>query len=283
MRTAKITAFGTMVVFSAILLFAACKRDKTNNMTSSTDEDTYYMEDQARMDQTYDDVQSITDQAYSNAGTVFKGADDETVLSGCATVTHDTTTTPRKITIDFGTTNCTCRDGRLRRGKIIVTYSGKYRDSGSVHTIGFDGYYVNNNSVLGTRTVTNMGKNSSGQSYFNIAVNGMIVLTTGDTISHVATRVRTWTAGENTLALSDDEYNITGSGTNTRRTGKIVNYTIANPLVVALNCNWIKQGTIEFTPAGATSVKRTIDYGSGSCDDQATVTVGTKTKTITLK
>ncbi len=282
MRTVKITAFGTMVVFAAVLMFAACKRDKTNNLTANTDEDTYYAEDQARMDQTYDDAQSIGDQAFANNGVELKGGDD--ILSSCAVVTHDTISTPRKITIDFGATNCLCKDGRYRRGKIILTYTGKYRDSGSVHTIGFDSYFVNDNAVLGTKTVTNMGKNTSSQTYFNISVNGMIILnTTGDTISHVASRVRTWTAGENTTALSDDVYSITGSGTNTRRTGKIVDYNITNPLVIALNCRWIKQGTIEFTPRGATTAKRTIDYGSGACDDQATVTVGTKTKTITLR
>jgi hypothetical protein len=283
MRTVKITAFGTMVVFAAVLMFAACKRDKTNNVTTTGDEDTYYAEDQARMDQTYDDAQNIGDQAYATGSVELKGGDDDNILGGCAVITHDTISTPRKITINFGTTNCTCKDGRTRRGKIIISYTGKYRDSGSVHSIAFDGYFVNDNAVLGGRTVTNMGKNSNSQTYFNISVNGMIILTTGDTISHVASRVRTWTAGENTLALSDDEYTITGNGTNTRRSGKVVNYAINTPLVVALNCRWIKQGSIDFTPSGATSVKRTIDFGSGICDDQATVTVGTKTKTITLR
>jgi hypothetical protein len=282
MRTVKITALGTMVVFAAVLMFAACKRDKTNDVTT-TDEDTYYAEDQARMDQTYDDAQNIGDQAFSTGTAELKGGYDDNILGGCAVVAHDTTSIPRKITIDFGTTNCTCKDGRTRRGKIIITYTGKYRDSGSVHTIGFDGYYVNDNAVLGGRTVTNMGKNSSGQTYFNVNVNGMIILTTGDTISHVASRVRTWTAGESTFGLSDDEYTITGSGTNTRRNGKVVNYSINIPLTIALNCHWIKQGSIDFTPSGATSVKRTIDFGSGSCDNQATVTVGTRTKTITLR
>lgn len=282
MRTVKITTFGTMVVFAAVLLFAACKRDKTSNLASD-DEDTYYMEDQARMDQTYDDAQSISDQAYDNINVQLKGENEAVILGGCAVITHDTTSPIRKITIDFGVTNCTCKDGRVRRGKIIHTYTGKYRDPGSVHTISFDGYYVNNNQVLGTRTVTNKGKNSSGQTYFEIAVDGTIVLTTGDSIKHIANRVRTWVSGENTMALSDDVYNITGSGTNTRRTGKVVNYNITSPLVIALNCNWIKQGTIEFTPAGASTARRTIDFGGGACDDQATVTVGTRTRTITLR
>lgn len=283
MHTRKIVSFAAFTVFAATLTFTACKRDKNNNSNVDVEEDTYYADDQARMDQTFSDAQTLSDQAYDFGSVQMKGGVNPTILGSCATVTRDTTSTPRKITIDFGTTNCLCNDGRYRKGKIIITYTGKYRDSGSVHTIGFDGYYVNNNQVLGNKTVTNMGKNSSGQSYFNISVNGMMILnTTGDTISHVASRTRTWIAGESTTALSDDVYSITGSGTNTRANGKMVNYTITSPLTLALNCRWIEQGTVDITPAGATKA-RTLDYGSGTCDDQATITVNGKTRTITLR
>ncbi|MBS1773840.1 MAG: hypothetical protein JST82_13355 [Bacteroidetes bacterium] len=279
----KLTAIATTVLFAAVLAFAACKREKTTTDDLTITEDTYYADDQAKVDQTYNEVENFTDQAAVNGTVEMKGGEDPSILSACATVTKDTTSTPHKITIDFGATNCLCKDGRYRRGKIILTYNGKYRDSGYVHTISFDGYYVNNNRVIGGKSVTNMGHNSSGQTYYNVSVDGGLVLTTGDTIKHVSTRTRTWVSGESTTMLSDDAYEITGSGTNTRATGKSVSFNITSPLLIALNCNWIKSGTIEFTPAGASSAKRTIDYGTGICDDQATVTVGTKTKTITLK
>ncbi|OSZ78388.1 hypothetical protein CAP35_09045 [Chitinophagaceae bacterium IBVUCB1] len=268
-----------MAILALTLIMTACKRDKNN--ATEVDEDTYYADDQARMDQSFNDAQTLADQAYETGNVQMKGG--PSILGTCATVTRDTTSTPRKITIDFGSTNCLCNDGRLRRGKIIITYTGKYRDSGSVKTIGFDGYYVNNNQVLGSKTITNMGKNSSGQSYYSIVVNGMMILsTTGDTVKHTATRTRTWVKGESTTLLSDDEYRITGSGTNTRASGKVVNYTITSPLLIALNCNWIKEGVIAITPAGASSA-RTLDFGAGTCDDQATINYNGKTRTITLR
>ncbi len=279
MQTKRIISTSTLIVLAMMLTMTACKRDKDN--TVDVEEDTYYADDQARMDQSFNDAQTLADQAYETGNVQMKGG--PSILGACATVTRDTTSTPRKITIDFGTTNCLCNDGRLRRGKIIITYTGKYRDSGSVKTIGFDGYYVNNNQVLGTKTVTNMGRNSSGQLYYNIAVNGMMILnTTGDTVKHVASRVRTWVNGESTTLLSDDEYRITGSGTNTRASGKVVNYNITSALLVALNCNWIKEGTIAITPAGA-SAARVLDFGTGTCDDQATISYNGKTRTITLR
>ncbi len=281
MKIISLTSSRTIAVFAAILLFAACKRDKTTNNLDIS-EDTYYAEDQARMDQTFNDVENLADQAATTGSSELKG--EPSILGVCATVTRDTVSVPHTVTINFGTTNCTCRDGRVRRGKIIVTYNGRYRDSGYSHVISFDNYFVNDNQVMGTKSVTNMGHNSSGQSYYNINVDGKIVLnSTGDTIKHVATRVRTWTAGESTLMISDDEYRISGTGTNTRRNGKVVTYNITSPLLIAMNCNWVKEGPIEFTPAGATTAKRTLDFGAGTCDDQATMTTGTRTKTITLR
>lgn len=274
----KIVSIGTIAAVAAVLLFTACKRDKIKD-TDST-EDTQYADDQARMDQTFDDAGNMADDAAEMGNVALKGA---VPLSGCATVTRDTVSIPHTITIDFGTTNCSCLDGRTRRGQIIVSYNGKYKDSGYIHTISFNNYYVNDNHVLGTKTVQNMGHNSGGHSYYNITINGMMIMsTTGDTASHTSNRVRTWVNGENTSLRSDDVYSITGSGSLTRRNGKTFAMSITSPLIVAVNCRWIKQGTISITPAGATKA-RTLDFGSGNCDDQATITVGTHSKTITLK
>lgn len=280
MQTKKIIKPGAFLLLAAMLTFAACKRDKNNN-TVDLEEDTYYADDQARMDQDFNDIQTLADQAYETGNVQLKGG--TSILGGCATVTRDTTSSPRKITIDFGTTNCLGNDGRLRRGKIILTYSGKYRDSGSVHSFGFDGYHINNNQILGGKTVTNMGRNTSGQLYYNINVNGMIILnTSGDTIKHTATRTRTWIAGESTASYSDDEYRIAGNGSNTRANGKVVTYNITSPLLLTLNCKWIKEGTVAITPAGASSA-RTLYYGTGTCDDQATISYNGRTRTITLR
>lgn len=275
----KIVSIGTMAAIAAVLMFTACKRDKIKDNTDST-EDTQYAEDQARMDQAFDDAGNIADEAGTMGNVALKGA---VALGGCATVTRDTVSVPHTITIDFGTTNCTCLDGRVRRGQIIVSYNGKYKDSGYVHTISFNSYYVNDNRVLGTKTVQNMGHNSSGHSYYNITINGMMIRNaTGDTASHTSNRVRTWITGENTPQRSDDSYSITGNGTLTKANGKSFSMSITSPLIVAINCKWIKQGTISITPQGASSA-RLLDFGSGNCDDQATITVGAHSKTITLK
>lgn len=262
---------------AVLLTFAACKKDNTT--TDTAGEDTGYAEEQARMEQSYDDAESLADEAYINGASALKGGPN--LLSSCATVTKDTVSNPHKMTIDFGTTNCLCNDGRYRRGQIIVTFAGKYRDSGYVRTISFNNYYVNDNQVTGTKQITNMGHNSNGHLYYNISVNGAIILDSNKgTITQVSTRTRTWVNGENTQARIDDVYEITGSGTLTRPNNTTVAENISSPLVVALNCKWIKQGVMQLTPQGKAT--RTLNYGNGNCDNQAVLTVGNKTKTITL-
>ena len=40
---------------------------------------------------------------------------------------------------------------------------------------------------------------------------------------------------------------------------------------MALNCRWISSGAIEVKPEG--KLKRMVDYGAGSCDASATITI----------
>ncbi|MFN0032895.1 MAG: hypothetical protein ACKVOR_12110, partial [Flavobacteriales bacterium] len=85
---------------------------------------------------------------------------------GCIdTVIVDTTSVPKSITIDFGTDDCVGEDGRIRKGIIFVTYTGRYRDEGTVITVTPQNYTVNGYSVSGTKVITNMGLNDASQPY----------------------------------------------------------------------------------------------------------------------
>jgi hypothetical protein len=252
------------IALASTAFFSSCNRkDKTNN-----DNDTEMASDNALSETTFNDVQSIADDASTKkTGEVL----DDKIRNVCATLTHDTLSTPKTITIDFGTVNCLCGDGRYRRGKILVSYTGHYKDSGSTHAITFDQYFVNDNHVMGTKSVTNMGHNSSGQSYFSIVANGLIVKTSGDSLTWNSNRTRTWTQGESTNVKIDDVYEITGSASGTKGSNS---YTmlITQPLVRSLNCDWISSGKMDVQPSG--KPLRSIDFGAGTCDNQATVTIG---------
>lgn len=281
MKNTKQLFRNVLYVASLMLAIASCKQDKNDDAQPS--DDVAIARDQVKVEQTFNDVQSIADDADAeNANSAyFKTTQGFTTLSNCATVTRDTIATPHTITIDFGSANCLCNDGRYRRGQILVSYTGRYKDSGSVHTISFNNYFVNDNQVTGTKTVTNMGTNNNGNTYFTITVNGGLVLANNNgTISWTSSRVRTWVHGANTPARNDDVYRITGGATLIRANGATCNINITSPLIVALNCNWIEQGTEDIIPQNRPA--RTLDYGNGTCDSLATITVNGNTYNVTL-
>jgi len=260
------------ITVSALTFMAACHKTKTAS------EDTGYASDQAVSEKSFEDAQTVADQG---ATTVGSSLNYRTTGSGCATITRAFTAGDSVITIDFGTSDCLCHDGSYRRGQIIVTYAGAYATTGSTHTITFNNFYQNDNQITGTKTVTNMGQNSLGQTYFNVTINGSVILANGEgTLSAVWNRTRTWVSQG-----TPNVYNIYGTGTLTRANGTQVSVAItsAAPLVVSSDCRWIEAGTVTYTlPSGLT---RTLNYGNTAvCDDEAVLTLPSgATYNITLK
>ncbi|OJW81884.1 MAG: hypothetical protein BGO69_15450 [Bacteroidetes bacterium 46-16] len=275
---------GLILVATGMLLLTACRRTATdtNSLASLSEDDKGYGADQALIERENNDVISMADAAAANGSAQLKGGLNE--LSGCAVVTNDTLASPHVLTIDFGNSPCTGIDGRNRSGKIMVQYTGQYKDAGSQHTITYDNYVVNGNQITGSKTVTNMGMNNAGDYYYNIAVTDTLwsgtVANNNGFRSWTSSRVRTWVSGYSTGTRTDDSYDITGNATIRRINGHAFTVNITSALRVAIGCPWIEQGTVEITPQNGNV--RTIDYGSGNCDSEATLTVNNQTYHITL-
>ncbi len=261
---------------------AGCKKRKYDNSDAP--------KNNAFVEASFDEMTNMSDQAIKGNFTYY-GLETVTVVYGKESVneeektdcnvviTLDTVSSPRTITIDWGTSNCTCNDGKQRRGKIITTYTGSYFSQGTVITHTPVDYYVNDNKLEGTKTVTNMGNNSSNQPFYNISVSGTATLTSGEIVSYSSSRVRTFTAGYTTpLYVYDDEYDIAGSATATVTNGDSWYADITSALHVKVGCPYITKGTLELTPTGKPT--RTVDYGDGTCDGTFTVTVNGHTYTI---
>ncbi len=261
-----------------LLLLSSCNK---NNTSSSSDFSA--VKDDAFAENTFDNVSGITDEAYDLSKNHFKSSEGRIFLSDCATVTLDTTVFPRVLTIDFGDTNCLCNDGRYRRGMILVSFTGRYYHPGTIITTTFDQYYVNDNQIEGTKTVTNMGFNDSGNMHWDIVVNGVITLSNdGGTITWNSQRGREWIEGIVTpFNRWDDIYLITGTATGTRANGLSWTRTIVSPLRVVLACRFIVSGTVNIQPQGRPL--RVLDFGDGTCDNIATVTVNGTIHTIYLR
>jgi archaellum component FlaF (FlaF/FlaG flagellin family) len=268
------------LILSALLL-SACKKDK-----EQVDNDTSSATDNSLAQQSFNDLGTMADEAIRNETSfIYKLDNPNSVLSTCATIdlasgrkVNFNTDGKDTITVNFGSTNCLCNDGRYRRGTVQFVYTGPYRTPGTVITITPSNYFVNDHAVQGTKTVTN---NGSGNGYLlrhTIVVNGTITKpNNGGTITWNSNRTRDWVSGDTTLMWNDDVYHINGNANGTSANGTSFTSTIISPLVRKFDptnptCRkYFVQGTIDHIPSGKPT--RTIDFGNGTCDNIGTVTV----------
>jgi hypothetical protein len=283
MKTKHFASGLTIVTVVLTFLISSCKKDKLEEK----DKDISSAVDQSLASSAVNDMTSIADEAGRNYSvSSFKTMDSNRLLStSCATVTVDSSAAPsRTITVNFGTTNCYCNDGRYRRGVLNFTFTGKYRDSLTVITVTPQNFFVNDNQVTGTKTIKNLGHNASLHLVYEINANIQILkASNGGTVSWQCNRQREWIAGESTLTWSDDMYSITGSATGVTSNGNSFTSTITSPLFrnMAAGCRkHFVSGVLEHTPSGKAT--RYIDYGNGTCDEQAKVTINGISYTITL-
>jgi hypothetical protein len=265
------------ILGSAVMITSCNKEDDIQ-----TEDTTVIAKDDSFAESVFERVTDIADEAYNLSSGQLKSTEwNRIFLSACATVTLDTTVMPRVLTIDFGDTNSLCLDGRYRRGKILVTFNGRYRHPGTVITTGFDEYHVNDNKVDGSKVLTNMGFNDDGNMYYTIEIVGVIYkANNGGTLSWNSSRVREWIQGFDTFNPWDDIYLITGTADGIMPGGYTWEREIINPLRVELACRFIVSGTVEIRPQDRPV--RILDYGNGDCDNIATVIVNGVTYTIYL-
>ncbi len=262
----------------AFALVLALFNSSCRKSVRDEDRDTKAAQDFALADIAFNDVSNLLTEVMENES----GLRATNLNLGCATVTVDTLAFPMTVTIDFGTNNCLGGDGRNRRGIINATFTGKYRDSLSVITITPSNYYLNDYKIEGTKVVTNKGHNSDGNLWYTVVItNAMITAVDGTwNITFDSNRAREWIDGESTAILSDDIYEISGTMDGVSRTGNHFVASTTTPVRIELSCAWMVSGVIEVTPDNVSP--RIIDFGTGSCENAATVTVNGNTYNVEL-
>jgi len=257
----KTIALGVISVATLSLLPSCGKLKEKKDMTTC--------KDQNQMESLFDDIYKTVDEVSSSTSGI------KTYSNGCIdTIIVDTTVTPKTILIDFGQDDCEGNDGRVRKGMLHVTYTGRYRDEGTVITITPENFSIDSYGIEGTKTIVNNGLNSDGRPYYSVNVNSTITAPNGEwTATCNSARTRTWQEGYSTpINIYDDVYYITGSASGVNRLGINYNMNIDEALVAKVGCSYLVQGVMSLVPEDGPT--RVIDWGSGECNNGLTVTVG---------
>ena len=191
---------------------------------------------------------------------------------GCGTKSYQNAkgTFPNVITIDFGA-GCTDLNGREKKGKIIINISDDLKNQGAVRTITTDNFYIDGVKIEGTRTLTNIGIDKNGYRCFTrVVTNQKLTFPDGRTATWSSNTNVCQTAGIATKERLDDEFLITGTSSGTNRNGKSFSAETVEPLVKKAICPWFVDGVNKITDSVNTV---SVDYGDGTCDKKAVVTL----------
>lgn len=267
-----------LAVVLMIVAFQSCQKE---DVTPIIDE-ALLSQQETLSEETLADVDLLVDEAVDANFNLLKLATTESsvYLTDCPVITVNKTANPQVITIDFGT-SCTGKDGKVRSGKIIVT-SVSFTTFPSVRDKAFDNYTVDGKKVEGSvsKTITKDQENNIRTA----VIKENITITFPDGAGK-ATRVANLTRQyqRNTLANPADNQVISwGTVEFTRISGVKVTKTVsaADPLIFKVACHHIVSGTVSFSTSKDRSW--TINYGDGTCDNKAILTIGNKSKEITI-
>ena len=152
----------------------------------------------------------------------------------------------------------------MQPGSTIQAHFDNYSTDGTT----MNGYFnIVNNGVLGMVNLTFVAENIKVTD-----ANGKI-----STISIRQTHRQI--GGAFNLNLQDDVYEITTIMTTTLADGTVVNWNTTLPLTKTNICNWVQQGTGILKLNG---IPMLVDFGTGTCDNDATITLGTTVHNIKM-
>ncbi|PZX54605.1 hypothetical protein LV84_02758 [Algoriphagus ratkowskyi] len=265
-----------LLLISAMIL-TSC--DKFND-TPSVQPDLSVVNDQALVNRVFEDLDNITLTVLGSSGLGARTNANIPASSLCdgAKVTLDET--KKTITMDFGT-SCINTNGTVRKGIVLLTYTGKIGFPGAKVTTTFQGYEVDGLKVEGTRTLLNKGVNIETNT-----INLEVIIQNGKVTWPDNTFMTLTSNQERSIKLNAQGYEASIKGTVSGMSREIMAYTGAttDPLVYTKSC--IDSGVT--TPnSGILLIKYngmdlSINYGSGACDKKATIIYPGGSKEVTL-
>jgi hypothetical protein len=277
----KLSLLRWSICLTLTLALFSCKKDQEDNIAEI--ENTVDLSSkQAKSDELADDVDNVMNTALESVDLTGSRINGSTINSlTCPEISVSAGAFPKTVTIDFGIIGCTMPGGTtFRRGKMIILLSDSLRRPGATAQITFNNYYINGYKKEGMIRWTNQSS-LSVRKWKREAINVTITSPGGASWTHNGLRIFNQVEGVSTpLDLMDDAFTITGNSTVVNAAGISRSSVIGTPLHKRRDCDHCDSGTIQYTGPNHTAV---LDFGNGTCDDQAILTIdGSIIRNITL-
>ncbi len=283
-----------LVAFFFTLFIFSCKKEDTKPATPAITETeaAEYSAESMEAEASFDDIQDISMTAADEEGIISAGRAEglrpfpflrlrlRIGANAVITVTPDDNTYPKTVTIDFGQGEI-CPDGKFRKGKIVLHFTGPIRKPGSIVTITLVEFQVGRARVEGTKVITNLSEN--GNIKFSVLVtDGKVTYPNGRSYTYEKLKYVKQVAGAATDEISDDIYSIEGYSKTTFKNGVVIAISTKEALIKKVNCAWISEGVLNVKVG---DYEFSLDYGipgNGDCDNKALLKWNSYEKIILL-
>lgn len=272
------TKTNLLFVFGAVLgLHSACQKDAPASLVPESTTTGVQQQEFAR--QTVESVFDILEMAINGESLSGKSSALDRI-NGCGTLIFDTLSNPKVITADFGLVNCTGSDGHTRRGKVSVTFTGVYREAGSVYTYATDNFHIDDNRIDALRSIRNEGYKTDPGTYIetmHFTISDDVTITLAGQAGVIAQQSlidRNWIEGDQTPSSADDVYLLSGSHRSILADGTTYQSETRSSLRKANNYPFITAGAIKASCVTDRNKSLILDYGypNNGRDNKALVT-----------
>jgi hypothetical protein len=278
------------------LLVTSCKKENSVQSPAVTAEESQTIsEENAAADAEFDEVTEIAMTADADLE-IAASEQNETTTDGtgirirthifrelafrlgpCTEITVSGETFPKTVTINYGD-GCMCRDGKFRKGAVMLHFTAPLRRPGSVLTVTLRDYFVNRVHIEGIKTITNLS--AVGAIKYSVKIEeGRITWPNGRGFTYVGSKTVSQISGMDTSTITDDIYEIQGRNQTVYANGLVVVKNTETPLIKKISCQWLVQGILKIKINDRTLF---INYGNGDCDNKAIVSWAGGEREITL-
>jgi hypothetical protein len=302
MKISLLTRLITIGLFSSLLI-VGCKKETSDKLTEQEEEQAAIATNESQTESefvfndVYDNVMGVnTEVGIGGTGIFGRRTQGSSDLAGremdvdsthCWIVSivrlNPPNAFPVKIIIDFGA-GCVGHDGHFRSGKIITEYTNRLIVPGASATTTFQNFKIDSISVQGIHKITNTTASTPGSNQKQFTVNvrdAKLTKPNGNYTEWRSDRIFTQIEGNGTIIPHDDILRIEGSAQGRVKRGNLLfgwhsEIDANNPLIKKFICRWISKGTVRTrrdTLPSTSPWVAVLDFGPGTCDFHATLTI----------
>jgi hypothetical protein len=266
-------------IFAALILVLiyACQKDSSAGLSDNTAFSANSVEKSAVVaTTTFDELNDFAQSGFDANNLKSLNL----TFGNCPAISVNFTTPPFSISLDWGT-GCKSGDGVTRSGKINMSLTGNMGEKNSVATMKIENFLVDDRKITGVTKITYLGLNANNNwPRYSVLTEGKIEFADNSIVTYRSEFVRLQSTGAGTASILDDTWRMEGSSSGVHKDGTKWTARTTKAIIKKGECKWYGSGIFEITPEKGNI--KTIDFGDGTCDNIAKMTVGDKVTEIKL-